>query len=200
MLWGQTTTIQSTKPIPNEFELISIEGSDSQRTRISRRMKVTVRRKKEHITKISHLGISNFFSIIDQLAKNSKHSSSFTYPEGSGEIDDCRLGGRVNWNTGVRVDADVASDINHYPALATPVRPHIPLSEQCSTDHAILRSFSTKGISRAVVKFPIASLKRLLNCQTLTTLMSTSSSQNRSFMIPALLTTMSMWPNVANVV
>lgn len=66
-------------------------------------------------------------------------SSDFTYPERSGETDDCRLGGRVNWNTGVRVDADVASDINHYSALAAPVRPHISLSEQSPADHAVLR-------------------------------------------------------------
>lgn len=63
----------------------------------------------------------------------------FIYPKRSGEVDDCRLGGRINWNTGVRVDADAASNINHYSTLATPIRPHKSLSEHSSTNHAILQ-------------------------------------------------------------
>lgn len=56
-----------------------------------------------------------------------------------GEINNSRLSGRVNWNTGIRVDADIASNINHDSTTATPIRSHESLSEQSSTDYTILK-------------------------------------------------------------
>lgn len=67
-----------------------------------------------------------------------KNIDRFIYPERPGEAHDRRLRGRINWNTCIGVDTDVASNINHYSTLTTLIRPHKSLREQSSTDHAIL--------------------------------------------------------------